>query len=541
MANRRASARSVGLDQVIRLGAVGTWTDGQLLERFVARGDEVAFQALLDRHGAMVLGICRAVLRDPHEAQDACQATFLVLLRHARSIRRTDSVAAWLHGVARRVAARAKRQAARRRVVECAAIGREAARDAHCEWLELHDEIERLPEKYRSPIVLCGLESYTHEEAARQLGWPVGTVKVRLMRGRNRLRDQLVRRGLVPSALLLGALTSESPAAVATRSPLAGGLMTWKGEVPARVALLADSTSRSLLMIKIRTIAWTLIAAGGLVLATGWGFSLASAAKDDPVPNATKKPEPSEPAPKPLVEKPDAPPGFEKRYEGFQSATFGNFLPILTDAKGPRYQAREFVLNRNGEVVIWNHDTNAAVGPPIRHEGAPITGIEVFDGCGGPLTSLNKDLRYLVTRAGDSMRFWNGLTGEPRGELKGQAMNRQWELVYSPRTGAFVTIAKDGRAANLWDMATLRPLGTFEVNSARLIAASLSKDGKVLITFRDDRSALLWDIGSRSSFATLQPPSAIIARVVKDDGTLDKAKLDDRFWDVISSLGPKAE
>ncbi len=205
MANRKAVARSVGLDQVIRLGAVGTWTDGQLLERFVARGDEVAFQALLDRHGAMVLGVCRAVLGDPHEAQDACQATFLVLLRHARSIRRTDSVAAWLHGVARRVAARAKRQAARRRVV---GVRRDRTRSRpgmpDSEWLELHDEIERLPEKYRSPIVLCGLESYTHEEAARQLGWPVGTVKVRLMRGRNRLRDRLIRRGFVPSALLLG-------------------------------------------------------------------------------------------------------------------------------------------------------------------------------------------------------------------------------------------------------------------------------------------------------------------------------------------------
>jgi hypothetical protein len=439
------------------------------------------------------------------------------------------------------VAGRAKRQAARRRVVECAAIGREAARDVHNEWLELHDEIERLPEKYRSPIVLCGLESYTHEEAARQLGWPVGTVKVRLMRGRNRLRDRLVRRGLVPSALLLGAITSESPAAVATRSPLAGGLMTWKGEVPARVAVLADSTSRSMLMTRIRTVTWNLIATGGLVLAAGWGLSLAIAAKDDPVQDATKQPKPSEPGLKPVVEKPDAPPGFEKRYEGFRFATFGNFRPILNDAKGFRYQAREFVLYRNGEVVIWNHDTNAAVGPPIRHEGARITGIEVFDGCGGPLTSLNPELQVLITRSDDSTRFWDGLTGVPRGELKGQATNRQWELAYSPKTGAFATIAKDGRSASLWDMDTLRPIATFGVDSPRLIAASLSKDGKYLITFRDDRSALLWDIGSRRSFATLQPPSAIIARVVKDDGTLDKARLDDRFWDLIRSLGPEAE
>ena len=539
MAIRKAVARSVGLDQVIRLGAVGTWTDGQLLERFVARGDEVAFQALRtgmgDGAGHLPGGSSRS-----HKAQDACQATFLVLLP-----RPLDPADRFGRGVAARSRPTGGRtgETSGRAAAGCGVhrdrprsrpgcpqrVARTARRD------------RRLPEKYRSPIVLCGLESYTHEEAARQLGWPVGTVKVRLMRGRNRLRDRLVRRGFVPSALLLGALTSESPAAVATRSPLAGGLMTWKGEVPARVALLADSTSRSLLMIKIRTIACTLIAAGGLTLATGWGLSLAIAAKDDPVQNATKPPEPSELTPTPVVEKPDAPPGFEKRYEGFRFGTFGNFRPILNDAKGPRYQAREFLLYRNGEVVIWNHDTNAAVGPPIRHEGAPITRIEVLDGCGGPLTSLNPELQPLITRSDDSTRFWNGLTGVPRGELKGQAMNRQWELVYSPRTGAFATIAKDGRSANLWDMETLRPIATFGVDSPRLIAASLSKDGKFLITFRDDRSALLWDIGSGKSFATLQPASAIIAKVVKDDGTLDKARLDVRFWDLISSLGPKGE
>jgi RNA polymerase sigma factor (sigma-70 family) len=541
MGDRRATAPSIELHQVIQLGAVGTWTDGQLLERFVSRGDEVAFQALVERHGAMVLGVCRAVLRDPHEAQDASQAAFLVLLRHAHAIRRTDSVAAWLHGVARRVAGRAKRAAARRRVVECSAIGPQAARDVRREWLDLHEEIDCLPEKYRSPIVLCGLEGYTHEEAARQLGWPVGTVKVRLMRGRNRLRDRLLRRGLVPSALLLSALTSESPAAVATQARLAGKVMTWGGEVPARVALLADSTSRSLLMIKIRTIACTLVAAGGVFLATGWGLHLALAAKANPGQDAAKEQDAPAPIPKPVAEKPAASPDFAKRYDNFQFGTFGNFRPILNDEKGARFQAREIVLYRNGEVIIWNHDTHSAVGPPIRHDDAPITRVEILGGCGGPLYSSDPDLRCFLTRSDESIRFWDGLTGAPKGELKGQAMNRQWELAYSPRTGAFATIARDGRSANLWDMDTLRPLATFPADSSRLIASCLSKDGKILISIGDDRSALLWDVGSGKSFATLRPVSSLVARIVREDGMLDKAKLDDGFWEMVHRLAPKGE
>lgn len=203
---------AIGKDRTLRtqirtlygIGAVRELTDGQLLERFATdRGEaaELAFAVLVERHGAMVLRVCRGVLADPHDAQDAFQATFLVLVKRARGLWVRDSIGPWLHQVAYRTACCARTTAARhRRLERDAAMAAHAARAEHDVELGrlLHDEIDRLPERFRSPIVLCDLEGRTHEQAARHLGWPVGTVKSRLSRGRERLRDRLVRRGLAP-------------------------------------------------------------------------------------------------------------------------------------------------------------------------------------------------------------------------------------------------------------------------------------------------------------------------------------------------------
>src|SRR5690349_8984889 len=155
----------------------------------------------------MVLRVCRGVLGDAHDAEDAFQATFLVLLRQAGSIRKRDSVGPWLHGVAHRVASCARSAAARRRNHERRWSERRRVERPHAEPLTcdldlpatIHAELGRLPERYRAPIVLCDLEDHSLDEAARQLGWPLGTIKSRLNRGRQRLRDRLVRRGVAPS------------------------------------------------------------------------------------------------------------------------------------------------------------------------------------------------------------------------------------------------------------------------------------------------------------------------------------------------------
>src|SRR6516162_1209132 len=183
-------------------------TDQHLLERFVIAQDPAAFAALVRRHGAMVLGVCRRLLHDAHEAEDAFQATFLVLVHKVRSIGRPESLGPWLHVVAYRTAARA-RQAARRRTREREAAdmpdGDPAVALVRRELRQvLDEELGRLAQKYRAPLVLFYLDGKTTEEVARQLGCPRGTVLSRLARGRDRLRDRLVRRGVTLTLATLG-------------------------------------------------------------------------------------------------------------------------------------------------------------------------------------------------------------------------------------------------------------------------------------------------------------------------------------------------
>src|SRR5437870_178675 len=166
----------------------GPPSDQQLLERFAAAGDEAAFELLVWRHGTMVLGVCRRVLRDVHAAEDAFQATFLTLVRKAGSISKREAVGSWLYKVAYRIALRAQTQAATRALREktleelpdVTAPGDVAETVAQQEMHSaLEEEVQRLPEKYRTPVILCYLEGRAYEEAAQQLGWPKGTVATR--------------------------------------------------------------------------------------------------------------------------------------------------------------------------------------------------------------------------------------------------------------------------------------------------------------------------------------------------------------------------
>jgi len=179
-----------------------------LLERFIRRCEEPAFEALLKRHGPMVLGVCQRMLHHRQDAEDACQATFLVLARKAASIGKRASVGSWLYKVAYHVAVRARKQAAAQRKREGSAPPRTAADPlaevTGRELLTLLDaELQNLPERYRAPLVHCYLEGQTRDEAARQLGCSESTVNRRLEQGKDQLRKRLARRGLtLPAALL---------------------------------------------------------------------------------------------------------------------------------------------------------------------------------------------------------------------------------------------------------------------------------------------------------------------------------------------------
>jgi RNA polymerase sigma factor (sigma-70 family) len=251
--------------------------DQELLQRFLAEQDEVAFEAILRRHGPMVLDVCRGVLANEADAEDAFQATFLVLARKAGSIRKTATLASWLHGVAYRTALKARAEAARRRQHEAHVPEREVSDPDSLSWAEvrcvLQEELGRLSERHREPLVLCYLQGKTQDEAAPLLGLSKGTLRRRLERGRGLLRERLVRRGLGPAALLLA---SGWPAAMATagvpqalvvstvRAALltATGTVATAGVVSARAAALSEGVLRAMCLTNVTGTAAVLVAVG---------------------------------------------------------------------------------------------------------------------------------------------------------------------------------------------------------------------------------------------------------------------------------------
>ncbi len=209
-------------------GTANGLTDRQLLEQFTSHRDaaaEAAFEVLVLRHGPMVFRVCRNSLADPHDAEDAFQATFLILVKRCRSIRRLESVGSWLFGVAMRVAARARVEAAQRRAAERRRALRviEAVDSSECTEPDqpefgpaVGEEVRRLPENYRAVVVLCYWQGLTQEQAAAQLRCPLGTVRSRLARAKSLLRRRLIRRGLPPLADAMASAVGSSPASART-------------------------------------------------------------------------------------------------------------------------------------------------------------------------------------------------------------------------------------------------------------------------------------------------------------------------------------
>ncbi len=295
-----ADARSVDFVREIRTlfdsGTAAGLCDAQLLERYAAsraeaseatHAAEAAFAALVARHGPMVLGVCRRALSDPDDVEDAFQATFLVLVRRAGSVRVGDSLGRWLHGVARRVAARARVQSERRR----ARIG-EGGREPAVPGFDpvqaelraaLDEELGRLPGKFQAPLVLCHLEGLTHAEAARRLRWPIGTVSGRLSQARTLLLKRLTRRGFSLAVGPLAAMLNPESIRASVSEPLARSVsltaarLTTGGVGPAGVstaARLAEGVLKEIVMFKLKIALATLAALGIALCGAGvWARS----------------------------------------------------------------------------------------------------------------------------------------------------------------------------------------------------------------------------------------------------------------------------
>jgi RNA polymerase sigma factor (sigma-70 family) len=264
-------------------------TDRELLDDFVSRRDEAAFAALIGRHGPMVLRVCRRVLRHEQDAEDAFQASFLVLARNAGSIRKREAIASWLHGVAYRIAMNARRSAARRRAHEARLSVRPPSTSPSWDDVQsvLDEEIQHLPQRFREAFVQRVLESRSGPEAAAALGWKEGTVKSRLSRARRLLQGRLERRGIQLTALLAALSVAERGGRAAlpvllARTAVRGGLSAaargLPGAIPAHVAALAAGVTRAMFLTRAKMVVLVLLATG--LIATGGSMLCHHAALD---------------------------------------------------------------------------------------------------------------------------------------------------------------------------------------------------------------------------------------------------------------------
>jgi RNA polymerase sigma factor (sigma-70 family) len=305
---QRGSARSAlrQIRTLYTLGTLGGLTDAELLDVFLTRGaddGEDAFAALVDRHGPMVLGVCRRMLPTSHDAEDAFQATFLILARRAASIGRREKLAGWLHGVAVRSASEARRRAARertreRRLMKESYVGSTMAEEPDDVLPLLDEELNRLPQRFRAALVACELEGKSRREAAAQLGLAEGTLSAHLARGRKMLRERLLRRGVSVAALpaarfpqsVVHTFIPERLIDSTVRASLAFGSQAGGGAMArAAVSTLADRVLKTMLLSRLSLLISLMIAAGttpaillGLVALMVVGSTYSDAARPGP-------------------------------------------------------------------------------------------------------------------------------------------------------------------------------------------------------------------------------------------------------------------
>ncbi len=418
-------------------------TDCDLLRRFAGEQDRQAFEALVRRHGPLVLGVCRRVLRQEQDAEDAFQATFLVLARKAASLCNTGAVVSWLYGVAQRTARAAKRAAGRRHVHEARARSAPPPDPAwEAAWREvqkvLDDEIGRLPDRLRAPFLLCHLEGQGRAEAARQLGLREGTVWSRLAQARKLLRGRLARRGITLSAVLGAAGITGCAGAVAlpaglmssTARAAAALVQESAGDVSATVVALAEKAMRAMALARLKLV----LALAAVLFAVG----AAVMALPGPAPGPAAK---AGPQPGPAA-------------EGRAKDRYGDPLP-------------PGALVRMGTVRL-------------RHKE------------GGTCVAFTPDGRQLVTAADDGRaRFWDLAGGKELLTLRG-AEHRVSALAITPDGKVLATA--DGKTIRLWDAMRGRELRTIPCESDVRNPGPLvfTSDGATLAAITKDGSIRLY-------------------------------------------------
>jgi RNA polymerase sigma factor (sigma-70 family) len=451
--------------------------DAELVARFIDQADELAFEVLVRRHGAMVLRVCRRLLRDSHDAEDAFQATFLLLLRKARSIGKQGSVASWLYKVAYRVALRAQQRSARR----LAPLNEEPPapdEEAEAAWRDLRpvldQELNRLPEKYRTVTVLCYLEGKSHERVAEEIGCKTGAVTMRLKRARDLLHERLTRRGLVLSTGLLTALLTRTaegavPAALVSatvRHALIDGAAPATGAaiIPERISTLVEGVMKAMLLARLKIAAAVLCVVAVLGLGTGLWLQQALAAPDT--------------EPTAALADAQAPPAAEIKKDAY-----GDPLPAAAVGRLGSSRLRHYGLGGQ-----YYHPGTVAFLP------------------GG---------KTLFSAGCWSFRFWDAATGQKIGgiDLEKPALPQQ-------NTLAACALAPDGKSLamtmryegtiRLLDAATGKEIRRFEGHSRgngtrSVTRVDFSQDGKMLASVGVDGTIRLWEVATGKEIRKLAP------------------------------------
>jgi RNA polymerase sigma factor (sigma-70 family) len=456
-------------------------TDGQLLEDYISRRDEVAFAALVQRHAPMVWGVCRRVLRHTHDAEDAFQATFLVLVRRAASIVPREMVVNWLHGVAHRTALNARATAVRRthrerpvpEVPEPAVTEPELWRDLQP---LLDEELNRLADRYRVVLVLCDLEGKTRKEAAQQIGVPEGTVAGWLARARVMLAKRLTQRGIALSSgalaevLVQNAVSAGAPSAVVSSTIRAAGLfaagpVVARDAIPVRVAALTEGVLKAMFPRKLRTISVVL---ASIVLAVGAALAAFPVRADPPDPptRATTPPAPAAPdggvkapvEPKPIVVEQDAViTRLAWSRDGKTVATVGlTYDAVAFTRKGD--QILDGAILPSSTVKLWDAETGALKRAFAEEKYALVTGLALLpDGKTAVVTVAsqpNPPKNGNLTKA--EVRLMDTETGtiKDRAEIETGA----WALAVSP-DGTRIAVGtrqvardKSDSTVRLWDV-----------------------------------------------------------------------------------------